>query len=100
MKNTFGQILGMDATHLQRNGQFRADMAAVLLEGIGRLLQSMVDVDGLHLSGPAPHGGQQEDGGVGAAAVGDGERQGQFQPCQRSGRRIARRISRLRPWCR
>ena len=92
------RVARMHAAHLQRHAKGRANAAAVLGECVRRVLQPVVDVDRLHLSGPALHGGQQEHGGIGAAAVRDGQGQRQLQPGERGGRRVA--VRQIRPWCR
>ena len=86
--------------HVQGNADLLAHRPAMFLEGIRRVLQAMVHMDGVHLPGPALRGREQEDGGIGAAAVGHRERQRQLQPGERFGRRVAGRIRRIRPWCR
>jgi len=90
----------MHAPHLQRHAERLAGGAAMPLEGVGRLLQPMVHVDGLHLAGPAARRSQQQHGGIGAAAVCDGQGQRQLQARERLGRGIAVGLRRIRPWCR
>ena len=53
-----------------------ATLAALgLREAVGRRLQSVVDVKGLHMPRPAARTGQQQRGGIGPAAECHGQRQ-------------------------
>ncbi len=69
------RVARIDTLHRQRHLQPRAQRSAVLLEAVGRGLQTVVHMDGPHLAWPARGAGQQQGGGVGAAAQAHGQRQ-------------------------
>lgn len=66
---------GVDANRTQRHTQAQRHVAAVALEIIGLLLQAVVNVERMHLLGPALGTGRQQRGGIGAATEANGERQ-------------------------
>jgi hypothetical protein len=53
----------------------RTVCAALHFKLVSRILQTMVNVDGPDLPWPLLHTGQQQGGGIGAAAEGDGQRE-------------------------
>ena len=65
----------IDTAPQQGHVQARTQRAAVALEVVGRRLQAVVHMPGLHLPRPARRAGQQQRGGIGAAAQGHRQRQ-------------------------
>ena len=68
---------------MQGHAQARAQVDAMALEVVGRRLQAVVHMPGLHLPRPARGAGQQQRAGVGAAA--QRHRQRQRRPVGREG---------------
>jgi hypothetical protein len=71
--------MGIDAHHMQLHTQASAHGLTMLFKIASRGLQPMVDMHRQHLSRPARRAGPQKCTGVGAAAVGDSERQARFK---------------------
>ena len=99
-------VPGVDPGGVQGHAQAGAYSAAMRRKAIGCSLQTVVNMNGTDLPRPPSASCQQQSGGVGAAAVGDGQRPGKWSRkiCQRRQRRVgsARGLSLtwLRLWCR
>ena len=68
--------------NMQGYMQRGAALLAVRSKGIGRILQTMVDMDGLHLPRPGTRSGVQQGAGIGATAIGQRYRQGRLRRLQ------------------
>ena len=68
------RVPGIDTLHAQGQAQAHAKGDAVPLEIVGRNLQAMVYVKGMHLARPALGAGQQQRRGVRPAAEGHSQR--------------------------